>query len=247
MDNATTVALSFLVAQTRAMDVTAGNLANVTTPGYRAERMLFSDWLSRQTSGTPPGGKTIVFTQDRATYRDRQAGQFSQTANPLDLAIAGEGFFTVQAAGGPRLTRAGHFTLGQDGTVVDEQGNALLDTAGKKLQLTPADTTITVASDGTISSENGQLGKIGIVSAADPSRLQAEGSRLLNAGATTTAALAAPHILQGSVEASNVEPTGEITRMMNDLRCFQMVAQFVQTEADRQQGAIDKIIQQRNS
>ena len=57
MDNASTVALSFMVAQTRAMDVTAANLANATTPGYRAERMLFSDWLARQHGGgTPPGG-----------------------------------------------------------------------------------------------------------------------------------------------------------------------------------------------
>jgi flagellar basal-body rod protein FlgF len=246
MDNTSNIALSFLVAQTRAMDVTAANLANTTTPGYRAERMLFSDWLSRQHGGTPPGGGTIVFTQDRATYRDRQAGQISQTANPLDLAISGDGFFTVLAPGGPRLTRAGHFTLGQDGTVVDEQGNALLDTAGKKVQLATADTRITVASDGTISSENGQIGKVGIVSVADPNQLKAEGSRLLNAEATTTAAVATPHVIQGSVEASNVEPAAEVTRMMNDLRTFQMVSQFIQAEADREQGAIEKITQQRS-
>ncbi len=243
MDNATNVALSFLVAQSRAMDVTAANLANAATPGYRAERMLFSDWLSRQHGGVPPGGGNIVFTQDRSTYRDRQAGQLTPTANPLDLAISGEGFFTVQGPGGPRLTRAGHFTLGRDGTVVDEQGNALLDTSGKKLQLATADTHITVAGDGTVSSENGQIGKIGIVSASDPNQLQSEGSRLLNADSTVTTAVATPRIVQGSVEASNVEPTAEVTRMMNDLRTFQMVSQFIQTEADRQQGAIDKIMQ----
>ena len=137
MDNATNIALSRLVAQTRAMDVTAGNLANTTTPGYRAERMVFSDWLSRQHGGAPSGGGTIVYTQDRATYRDRQAGQLSHTANPLDLALSGDGYFTVLGPGGPRLTRAGHFDLGTDGTVVDEQGNALLDTSGKKLQIPP--------------------------------------------------------------------------------------------------------------
>ena len=73
MDNATNVALSRLVAQTRAMDVTATNLANAATPGYRAERMLFSDWLPRQHGGTPPGGGTIAYTQDRTTYRDTPA------------------------------------------------------------------------------------------------------------------------------------------------------------------------------
>ncbi len=246
MDNAGNVALSFLVAQTRAMDVTAANLANTTTPGYRAERMMFSDWLSRQHKGTPPGGGSIVYTQDRATYRDREAGQLTQTANPLDLAISGTAFFTVQAPGGPRLTRAGHFTLGTDGTVVDEQGNALLNTTGQKVQLTPADTHITVAADGTLSSENGQIGKIGLVSVANANLLQAEGSRLLNATGTTTSPAPAARVIQGAVEQSNVEATSEVTRMMNDLRTFQMVSQFIQAESDRQQSAIDKINQQRS-
>jgi flagellar basal-body rod protein FlgF len=245
MDNATNIALSRLVAQTRAMDVTAGNLANTTTPGYRAERMVFSDWLSRQRNGTPPGGGTIVYTQDRASYRDRQAGQLSRTGNPFDLALSGDGFFTVLGPSGPRLTRAGHFDLGTDGTVVDEQGDALLDTTGKKLQITTADTRVSVAADGTVSSENGQIGKIGIVTASDPNQLQAEGGWLLNAGGTATAPVATPHIVQGAMEESNVQPALEVTRMMNDLRTFQMVSQFVQTEADRQQNAIDRITQQR--
>ena len=245
MDNATNIALARLVAQSRAIDVAAGNLANVTTPGFRAERMMFSDWLSRQRGGTPPGGGTIVYPQDRASYRDRQPGQLAHTGNPLDLALGGDGFFTVQAAGGARLTRAGHFSLAQNGTVVDEQGDALLDTTGKKLQLATADTRITVAADGTVSSENGQIGKIGVVTAGDPNRLQAEGSRLLNADSTATTPVAVPRIVQGALEQSNVEPTLEVTRMMNDSRSFQMVSQFIQAEADRQLGAIDKITQQR--
>ena len=246
MDNSSNIALARLLAQSRAVDVEAANLANVTTPGYRAERMMFSDWLSRQHGGTPPGGGTIVYPQDRASYRDRQSGQLSHTGNPFDLAIAGDGYFTVQGSGGPRLTRAGHFVLGADGTLVDQQGDALLDTAGKKLQLAAADTQVTIAADGTVSSENGQIGKVGIVTAADPNRLQAEGGRLLNAGSTTTKPVATPHLVQGAVEESNVQPTLEVTRMVNDTRTFQMVVQFVQAEADRQQGAIDRIMQKRS-
>jgi flagellar basal-body rod protein FlgF len=246
MDNAANVALSRVIAQTRAMDVTAGNLANMTTPGYRAERMVFGDWLSRQQGGTAAGSGSIVYTQDRASYRDRQSGELTHTANPLDLAITAEGYFTVLGAAGPRLTRAGHFTLGQDGTVVDETGDALLDTAGKKLQLAPADTRVTVAGDGTISSENGQIGKVGIVTAVDPNRLKAEGNRLLNATDTATTLVATPQIVQGALEQSNVQPAMEVNRMMTDLRSFQMVSQFMQSEADRQQSAIDKIMQQRS-
>ncbi len=245
MDNGTYVALSRLTAQTRAMDVAAANLANANTPGYRAERMAFSDWLVREHGG-PKGDNTLTFTQDRATYRDRQAGQISRTGNPLDLALSGDGFFTVMSASGPRLTRAGHFTMSPDGTLTDEAGENLLDDTGQKVQLSPADTHITVAADGTLSSENGLIGKIGVVNAADPNRLRAEGGWRLNADATTTAPVTAPKVVQGAVEDSNVQPVAEVTRMMSDLRNFQMVAQYVQAEADRQQSAIDKILAQRN-
>ncbi len=131
MQNASTIALSRLVAQQRAMDVTASNLANADTPGFKTGRTLFADWLSRQAGTTAvPGGRVLAYTQDRATYRDQAAGPLTHTANPLDLAITGPGFFTVQSKAGAMLTRAGRFELQSDGTVADADGNALLDTAG---------------------------------------------------------------------------------------------------------------------
>ncbi len=243
MDNPTIIALSRLVAQSRALEVTATNLANATTPGFRAERMLCSDWLARQPRGAePPGEETIAFTQDRATYRERQPGTLTHTANPLDLALgAGVGWFTVMTPRGPRLTRAGHFQLDGGGGIVDEQGEPLLDTLGKPLQTTPTDTVLTIASDGTLSSENGQIGKIGVVAPADETRMTAEGARLM-ATTSPTAPIASPGIVQGAIEGSNVQPILELNRMTNDLREFQFTTQFIQGESDRQGGAIDKIM-----
>ncbi len=246
MDNATYVAASRLVAQQRGMDVIADNIANAGTPGFKAERMLFSDWLGRQRNADAPrGGQTIAFTQDRATYRDTQPGSLSHTGNPLDIAITGDGFFTVDTPQGPRLTRAGRFGLLPDGTVADAGGDALLDANGQPVRVAPADTTITIAGDGSISSENGPIGKIGIVRAEDPMQLRAEGNRLLRADGAT-APVAAPRLVQGAVEESNVQPVAEMTRMMAGLREFQFVSQFVQGEADRQQSAIDKILARRS-
>ena len=241
MQNATAIALSRLTAQERAMDVTAVNIANASTPGYRGERMAFSDWLVKQTApGLPPGSSPIAYTQDRATYRDPRQGTLTHTGNPLDLAIGSDGFFTVQAPNGPRLTRAGHFELSPTGSIVDEQGNALLDTNGQPLQLTPADTEISIAGDGTLSSENGQIGKIGIVAPVDAQAMQAEGDRLFAASGPTQP-VTAPKLTQGAIEGSNVEPTLELTRMMNGMRQFQFITQLVQAESDRQQSAIEKL------
>ena len=133
----------------------------------------------------PRGERQVAFTQDRATYREQTAGTLQHTGNPLDVAISGDGYFTVDTPRGPRLTRAGRFTPQADGTIGDGDGNPVLDGAGQKLRLAPGDTQVTITADGTISSESGQIGRIGVVQPADPNRLTAEGARLLKADADT--------------------------------------------------------------
>ena len=241
MDNATTIALSRLSAQSRAMDMIAGNLANMSTPVFRAERMVFSDWLSAQSNTTMPrGDRQLAYTQDRATYRDQAEGTLTQTGNPLDLALSGDGFFTVRTAAGTRLTRAGRFTLQATGTITDEAGNALLDTNNQPMTVSAADTKLTVTADGAISSQNGPIGKIAIVKPNDQNRMTAEGGRLFRADVPTTP-VGAPRIVQGAVEDSNVQPVAELVRMMSTERDFQFVTQFVEAEGQRHQSAIDKI------
>jgi flagellar basal-body rod protein FlgF len=242
MDIVSSVAASRLVAQQHAMDVLADNIANANTPGYKAERVLFSDWLSHQNGTTaPPGGSNIAYTQDRATWREQQVGTLTHTGNPLDLAITGNGYFTVNTSRGPRLTRDGRFGLMRDGTVADSSGDAVLDSAGQPVKVAPTDTQLAVAGDGTLSSENGQIAKIGVVNVANPMQLTAEGYTLFRADAPT-APVAAPSLVQGAVEDSNVQPVLETTRMMDNLRQFQFMSQFIQAESDRQQSAIDKLL-----
>jgi flagellar basal-body rod protein FlgF len=247
MDIASSVATSRLVAQQRTLDVIAGNLANANTPGYKAERVQFSDWLSRQSGGTtPPGGSPIAYTQDRATWREQQSGPISQTGNPLDVALTGNGYFTVSTPSGPRLTRDGRFSLLPSGTLSDTAGNAVLDSNGQPIQLAPTDTRITIAGDGTVSSQNGQIAKIGVVQPTDPMFLNAQGNTLFVSG-STTAAVAAPALQQGAIEESNVQPVMEVTRMMDGQRQFEFLAQFVQAESDRQQNSIDKLLPQQSA
>lgn len=247
MDIASSVATSRLVAQQRTLDVIADNLANANTPGYKAERVQFSDWLSKQSGGsTPPGGTPIAYTQDRATWREQQAGTITHTGNPLDLAITGNGYFTVSTPSGPRLTRDGRFSLLPSGTVSDTAGNAVLDSNGQPIQLAPADTNISIAGDGTVSTANGQVGKIGVVQPSDPHLLRAEGNTLFSSG-STTAPVASPALEQGAVEESNVQPVMEVTRMIDGERQFEFLAQFVQAESDRQQNSIDKLLPQQSA
>lgn len=246
MENPTYIALSRLDSQQRAMDVVASNIANANTDGYKAQRVLFSDFLSRQRDvDAPSGSRELAYVQDRATYLDHADGALKQTGNPLDLAITGSGYFTVASANGPRLTRSGRFSLLPDGRIADPSGNLLLDTGGAPLQVAPTDTKIHVAGDGTISSENGPIGKVGIVTVNDPNMLVPEGGTLYRSGSDTTAD-PSPKIVQGAVEASNVQPITELTKMIRTQQEFQIVSQFVEDEGQRQQSAIDKLTQQQS-
>jgi flagellar basal-body rod protein FlgF len=230
MNIASLVASSRLVAQERAIEVTAMNLANINTPGFQASRVQFSTWLSpRETGAASPGEKQIAYTQDRAIWRDTEPGTLTQTGN------------TVATANGPRLTRDGRFSPLPNGTIGDAAGDALLDQTGKPLQVGPNDTQISITGDGGISSENGVLGKIGVVTVADPAKLQAEGGTLMRADTPTTQA-ATPAVMQGVVEGSNVPAVLEVTRMMDQMQQYQFTTQLIQAEDDRIQSTIDKTL-----
>ena len=247
MDISGNIALSRLAAQQRTMDVIANNIANANTPGFKAERVQFSDWLTPQSvGGAPRGEHNVAFTQDRATWREQQAGTLTHTGNTFDLALTSDGYFTVNTPNGPRLTRDGRFGLMPNGTVSDGAGNALLDTNGQPIVVSETDTQVTIAGDGTVSSENGQLGKVGIVRPDDRMQLTAEGNTLFRSASPTTA-VTTPGVVQGSIEDSNVQPVLETTRMIDGLRQFQFITQFVQAESDRQQSAIDKLLPQQGS
>jgi flagellar basal-body rod protein FlgF len=127
-----------------------------------------------------------------------------------------------------------------DRTLADSSGNAVLDTNGRPIKIPSTETNIHISGDGTISSDSGQLGKIGVVKPNDPMAMRAEGATLFISDSPTTP-VAQPGLVQGAVEDSNVQSVLEMTRMIDTQRQFQFVTQLIQAESDRQQSAIEKI------
>ncbi|GBQ22083.1 flagellar basal body rod protein FlgF [Acetobacter estunensis NRIC 0472] len=243
MDNTTYIALSRMDAETRAMSVLANNLANGSTPGFKAGHLQFSDYLVKAKGGTPaPGESPDTYTQDRATWRDFSQGALQQTGNPLDLAISGEGYFSVMTANGVRLTRNGRFQKLSDGSVTDAAGNALLDRTGQPIVLRPEDRTINISADGTISTESRVVAELGLVNVANPHDLSEEGDQLFRAKTPTTQ-MEVKEFRQGMIEGSNVNTMTEMTNLVQLQRDFQITANLVDSESTRRQNAIDKIIQ----
>jgi flagellar basal-body rod protein FlgF len=248
MDSPGYIVLSRLVAAQRATGVTAHNIANADTPGFRAHRAVFGTVLERQTRAEAPlGGRDLAFAQDRATWRESTPAPVSRTGNPLDLALADqEAYFAVQTARGERYTRAGRFTLDGDGRVVDPDGNAVLGNGGQPLRIEPNTTRIDIRADGTVVTENGQAGQVRTVRFGDQQQLRAEGDRnFLAPPEMQPEAVERPGVIQGATEGSNVRPIVELTRMTDDLRQFQFVAQMAEREGERIGGAVERILRRR--
>lgn len=246
MDSPSYVILSRLSSQMRTSQVTANNLANADTPGFRSSRPIFAEHVAQQGRvAGPAGARPVGYSWDRASWRDPTPGTISQTGNSLDVALSGPGFFAVETDRGERFTRAGRFALGSDGRLVDQEGNAVLNTQSRPIAIAPNDTRIEIQGDGTIRSENGVLGRLRVVRFEDDQALLAEGTRHFNANGQQPEEVARPGIVQGAVEGSNVQSVLEMTRMMAELREFQFATQFLEREGERQQSAIDRLLRRR--
>lgn len=247
MDSPSYIILSRLSAQMRASELTAHNLANADTPGFRASRPVFAEVVTRQGRvAGPRSASEVGYAWDRASWRDIATGPITATGNPFDIALSGEGYFVVETPRGERYTRAGRFALGQDGRLVDHAGHPVLNTSSQPIALASNDTRVEIQGDGTIRSENGVLGRLRIVRFGNEQALRAEGDRHFDAAGETPEEVARPNLVQGSVEGSNVRSVQEMTRLMAELREFQLATQFLEREGDRQQSAIDRLLRRRN-
>jgi flagellar basal-body rod protein FlgF len=215
MDAAMYKALSGAMVQMRRLDATSQDLANANTAGYKADRLAFSEVLA---GGLPPedrpGGWVAVGDQRTLSTQ----GGILATGNPFNLALEGDGMFVVQTARGERYTRNGSFTLSPDGTVITSEGAALLGEAGP-LRVTGQK--IEVAADGTVQSEQGEIGRIRLVRFARGDQALKEGANQFRAEATNVQPAVGARVIQGSLEQSNVSPVEGMVSLISINRQFE--------------------------
>ncbi len=232
MENTAFIALSRQSTLRREMDVIANNLANMNTAGFKGEKMMFIDYLVRSKGGHGITGDKLAYVRDIATVRDFADGPLEQTGNPLDVALKDEGFFTVRTPEGDRYTRVGRFQLDETGQLVTYQGFPVLSDGGQPFFFSPEDKEISVARDGTISTENGTLGKLGVQNFENLNDLQEVAGGLYTSDQTPNTA-ETPNIVQYMVEGSNVQPIIEMTRMIEVNRSYASVKRMLEKEHER--------------
>jgi flagellar basal-body rod protein FlgG len=217
-------------AQQQQMDAIGNDLANVSTTGYKAERVGFRDLLYNQVSQAGTVTTSGAGAAAQVLGRDGQQGSLQQTGDPLDVAIQGEGFFQIKSAGKTALTRDGALSVDAKGNLVTAQGAPLDPPITLPSGVSPAQ--VSIASDGTVRAGGHSLGQIKLVTVAAPDQLLADG-----AGAfTPTAASGAPRpaqgatLTQGALEGSNVDMGSEMTNMVAAQRNYQLASTAIKTQ-----------------
>ena len=237
MDSGYYAACAGLAAQTQALELVAHNLANLATTGYRGQQTTFRSLLAGHASGSGLAGYGLAgsgaasrnslniavnnFGVLSGSRLDLTSGSLAPTGNPLDVAVAGSGFFAVQSAQGILYTRDGSFHLTPAGQLVTGQGNGVL---GEQGAVTLPSGNIAISSDGTISVEGTVVDKLRLAEFPPGTNLTAMGKATYAAPAGSAVAAADSSVRQGMLEGSNVSATEAVVQLITVQRNTEMLA-----------------------
>jgi flagellar basal-body rod protein FlgF len=239
MDLAGYVALTRQSGLVKELQSVANNIANVATTGYRREGVVFAEMVQALSAE----GGSVAMTEARARFTDELQGTLVETGGTLDLAVEGDGYFTVMTAAGERLTRAGAFTRNADGTIVNMDGHPLLDEGGGEIVVPFEAKAISVAADGTISVDGQPAAKLGLVRVEDQTRLFREAGVLFRADAQVEF-VEDGRVVQGFLEQSNVSPVAELARMIEVQRAYEYGQKLLDSEDERIRKVVNTLGQQ---
>jgi len=239
-----TLATGLEASQTM-MDTIADNLANVNTTGFKSETpefqtLLYQDTIqpgAQSSSNTVyPSGLVLGTGVRVASVKDvLTQGTLTQTNNPFDIAINGQGYFQIlQPSGGTAYTRDGAFQLSPNGQMVNSSGFQLQPS----ITIPPNATSVTIGMDGTVSvtvagsSTSTQVGQIQLANFVNPQGLQPLGGNLYaQTAASGTAVTGSPQanglgaVNQNYLESSNVDIVREMVNMISAERSYQLGTQ----------------------
>ncbi len=234
--------------QSSRLEVIANNLANVDTVGFKRDLAVFK---ARNAEAIEKGlvipgtgaqediGGGVLFRQ---TLTDFSPGKIKPTKNPSNLAILGDGFFVVKKGDETFLTRAGNFEITPRGDLITPQGYAVLDESGSPIALNPSVKEWEINDSGTLlqgdSSRN-----LAIVKPASNSELIKHGENLFRASSNTQPVPQAERrVSSGYLEMSDVQPTMEMTGMIEASRLFEINLNMMKTQNDTIGSLINRIL-----
>jgi flagellar basal-body rod protein FlgF len=244
-------AASGMMLQMARQDVLANNIANVDTAGFKRDDTMcqaFPEMLiSRlgevnQDNGQPLQpvllGKLGTGAVVDSITTDFTRGSLKETDNSTDLALGGDGFFTVQTPQGQRFTRDGEFKINDQKILTTSEGYPVLDRNNQPIVITGED--FKVDEQGNVTINGNITAALKIVNFADLKTLQKTGDNLITSSAQPTIAVN-PQVKQGYIEESNVNAVKEMVDLISVVRSYESLQKMVQAEDETLSTAIDDV------
>jgi flagellar basal-body rod protein FlgF len=225
MDSGYYAAYTALLSRSEALDTIANNLANANTPGFRAQRNIFSSVLN-QTQGTQLNQTINNYGTLSGTTLDTTQGALQKTGNDLDVAIEGPAYLAVQTSGGTMYTRDGSFQISSAGQLVTASGDSVLGNGGA---ISVPSGAISISEDGTISSRGAIVGKLKLVEFPAGTALTSAGQTYYSAPPNSEIAATQSGVRQGMLESSNVNPVSSMVELITAQRLAEMMQHALST------------------
>jgi len=218
MNNGLYTAFLGMRSRQRTLDVQASNIANASTTGFKAERLLYASFEALNKGA---GDKqNLIAGVATSSNTDFTAGSIRDTGKSLDVAIDGDAFLQVQTANGTRFTRAGNLTLDANGQLVTQKGDLVVGDRGA-ITIAPGGA-LSIGADGTLAVGGQNFDNLKLVRFNNPATaLTKEGDGLFTTtGTEQPIAATNSKVVQGSLETSNVNSISEMVAMINNNREF---------------------------
>jgi flagellar basal-body rod protein FlgF len=237
MENSLYVGLSSQVALEAKMALVSNNIANMNTPGYRGQNIVFEEYLSSQRRMK----EDVSLVYDYGQFQNADAGPIKQTGNPLDVALVGPGFMGIQTPEGVQYTRSGNFILNELGELVTPRGLRVADQGGGTITIPDDAKWVSIDQKGVVSTDQGEIAAIMMAEFENYQLVEPQGNGLYATEQPAQPA-AGTKMLQGRIEGSNVQSVVEMTRMIEVTREYQSMQRMVQSEHERLRTAIQRML-----
>lgn len=214
------------------LDKTATNLSNSSVAGFKK----FVN-QTKEVKYHVPGKDSISYVDIQSSI-DHNQGPIEQTENRFDLGIVGEGFFTFNKNGEKVFSRDGRLTMTPEGALVNSLGDPIISAGGSQITIPGNAKSVYIASDGTISTEQGVIDRVGLTKFNDQKKLEFLGNGYFRSQERGEV-VEKPKILQGYIENSNVNTVGEIISLIEISRLFDNAQKAIEEDVKRQSKVIN--------
>jgi flagellar basal-body rod protein FlgF len=234
MQSALYVGLSAQVALEKRLQTIANNVANVNTTAFRTDVVKFETVLSR--AGTSP----VAFSSPGDNIISRESGNLTETGNPLDVAVVGQGWLAFAGPSGTVYTRDGRLQIAPNGDLQTLTGFPVIDQGGAQIIVDPNGGPLSISRGGAITQDNNEVGTLGLFNISADANLQRYGTSgvIPDRPATAVADFTRDGFRQNYVEGSGANPMLELTRLISASRAFEGTNTLVEGTESSMQNAI---------